>query len=570
MAQPSKCTPGQKPHFVHSRVWLKHPSNAITTTALLTTTPHSHPSFFLLLPTTPAAIFNGTTCGQHFGVLSIALGMDAASLPIPGVTVPSSPADVQTALGAYCPSYCSFAVKALAAEYQAKPSNGRLCPQVLDGTWRLNMACDKMGSDYCLPTYQTITAAFDGKGDSTVTGDQLDGMCSNHCTRMIQDDAQAAAAKIGSKMVPGDMSDNGVLQDYAFRRASSINRMVDVLCTRDVADGQVCAAKTNLLSRLDTSVGSEGPIVITPAPPAASSAPSAASSSSSRALAADGQDISGQDDSQSDDSLATLLNPKLRPGFACTFCGHNILSGLLDLADIFGNNLPAGGSSLTVDRIRTMLEHGCPVYNGRTCMQMLAFSSPASTSYDPTLGMAVQGLQLCASEMASGMATCSESCKYALNAANDAFGCCFGHALEMKVALGDMPALNVMTIVNAAKSSCGVDFVSRIRDDALLLLLLLMARSMDIAIAAAPSRNSSIIHHHHLATTAICRASAAPAWSASSLPTSPPSTLTGPHRTRLPSATRCPRTTHASRARTHPSSRSSAPRALHLATAPSW
>lgn len=161
------------------------------------------------------------------------------------------------------------------------------------------------------------------------------------------------------------------------------------------------------------------------------------------------------------DDLNTAIMPVRRPGFACTYCGKTLITGLLDVADIFGIEKPAGTSNPSTENLRIAFTEGCGTHSdGRTCLQMLADSTPASASYDPTLGLAVQSISLCADYAAKTAtdpeAECPNKCSLALQSLMDTFGCCIvpylrmTHAFDMTT-IPDMPAF-----IDSASRKCGL------------------------------------------------------------------------------------------------------------------
>jgi hypothetical protein len=416
-----------------------------------------------------------------------------ADSPFPSAVIPSSPADISTAASAFCPSVCGLALRSVVADYATRAPTGRLCPQVHDGLWRLGLVCDtdpspsSPSSSSCLPTYVGVHRAFEeglggsrsgGASPSSVLPDtppELRALCNSTCLRRVKDSASAAAGFIGAALVdpsPPLSPSASTLLEYAFRRASAVVRMTDLICTRDPSDsGSFCVLRTRLFTRLAAEEADVGAPVIAPNPNASPSAADEDVVRAPRAVsdASDGRRGAAEtDDSDPRDGLAVVLNPLSRPGFACSFCGRTVLAALLDLADVFNVPLPGGDRALTVARARALLLDGCGVVDGpsgggqsSSCLQLFATSTPASAHFDAARGLAVQGLaDHCAGAFAAGFAagTCSDSCGYAIAIAQSAFSCCFPSQLALTMAAGDLVAvpagLDAAALLRAAASSC--------------------------------------------------------------------------------------------------------------------
>lgn len=412
---------------------------------------------------------------------------------------------------------------------------GRLCPMVHDGLWRLAMMCEKDTSTtgpsststaYCLPTYVTIHQAFD-EAHAPVTPASLDTMCASSCVRKLVAASVAQAATLNRAVPAGDSSTEAALVRYAAKRTSAMTRMLDMLCSRDPTDAQYCIVKSNLLARPDMSVGGTllspgvgggSPISDT----AGAACLAGALANPIRALTLPGSPVAaeyaerttkrllsnvkrnlqtgvaggGSQDAPSpslaagpqpgdlldSDDFITAMNPVKRHRWACSSCGRTLLYGLMDLAEIFGLDDPAGEGSpeLSPDVIRQLLSRGCGVHVGsnRTCLDMLASSTPASQRYDPQLGLAMQGLSLCADfaqqalqaeeggsdtpiPSSSQAPKCSQGCSYALEQARTAYGCCLPSILTMAAITGRGPFRNATAFARSAEAACGVTGLSR-------------------------------------------------------------------------------------------------------------
>lgn len=110
------------------------------------------------------AVFQGTSCEKHWPVVALALGIENPARLLPGASpMPRIDSVIETSLEAYCPSFCFRAVKNIIDEYSTRNAlKGRLCPQIMDGLWRLKAVCardgkDDMSGSYCLAHYVKVS-----------------------------------------------------------------------------------------------------------------------------------------------------------------------------------------------------------------------------------------------------------------------------------------------------------------------------------------------------------------------------------------------------------------------------
>jgi len=216
------------------------------------------------------------------------------------------------------------------------------------------------------------------------------------------------------------------------------------VCTRDEAD-DFCVLTTALLTR-NSGLRSESPALQPPTP------------GGLRRL----EDTSDVNDAQLSDSATTLFDPRVRPGFACSYCGRSLSSELLGLSTVFGASSPTYSAALSTSQTLGLLRSGCAVAGQRTCMQLQAFSDPASgISFDPALGAAADGLRsACASDMLTGLASgCSADCTEALQTASNTYGCCLQSVVSAWIALGRLSTgiATASAIATNARDRCGVD-----------------------------------------------------------------------------------------------------------------
>ena len=455
------------------------------------------------------SIFNATSCSAHTPVVALALGLDTSqlgpSLFAPGAasrrTLDTAPA-VADAAAAYCASPCAAAVAAIAAPAAALPASARLCAQVGDGLWRLGLVCPAApagpapapapagpAAASCLPAYAAIARVISGSAAdrAAVIGSNasLAALCGDPCTRVVQDAAVAHAARAAAAAAAlgAPESDAAAVLAFAAQRAEAFPRAVDLLCTADPSSGAFCVLQTNVLGRSasppqtkgadgggeDEAGGPFGGVL------ARRLDDTGGDGGGNSGGGASHDDRSDRDDSDPSDSFAALVDPRLRPGFACTFCGRASVAAILDLTDAFGDAKPAPGSSLSVAATRAVVRAGCPAPDGKgmTCLQMYAAAANGSASFSPALGAVAAGVRAaCAGALAQGLAAgCSPACAQALAAARDAFGCCFEALVKIEAGLGRLAlaaanaaagpnsdnAAGVALLVNA-RDKCGVDF----------------------------------------------------------------------------------------------------------------
>ena len=373
------------------------------------------PSFF--------EIHESADCADYRPLVSIALGLGDSS----------SSSSVAVSSSSFCSSVCASRISSLTKTYSSIPLSGRLCPQVQDGLWRLNMICDKDGSgNFCFETYASITRSLDGLYKNRIYSEKL---CNSSCLRVILDAAVFQSSRIEYALATVVSSSSVIPElENALRRARALSRFANLVCSVD-ENGDFCATRLGLFTR---SAGLfSRPLDIDDV-----------SEESSRRMRRRLQDdLEKGDDVQSSDSLTRLFDPRQRPGFSCSHCGRVVTSAITDLSEALGLTTITTASAFSISKLRSFTRVGeCGIHNGMTCIEKYATNISTTSTTIAIRNVASN----CKSEMRDSFSSsCSSNCKNALDSATEVLGCCFKPILRLRLTESSRGELSSSTMYNS-------------------------------------------------------------------------------------------------------------------------
>ena len=363
------------------------------------------PSFF--------EIYLSADCADYRPLLSIALGLgDTSSL--------SAPSAVTVSSTSYCSSVCFSRIATLNQKYSIIPLSDRLCPQVQDGLWRINLICSKDdSSNYCFESYTGIVRSLDGQYRHRVYPETL---CNSSCLRVILDSSvfQASRIQFALTSVSSSSSSSSELEN-ALRRSLALVHFSDLICSVN-ENGDYCATSLGLFTRsaglFSKPLDVDDEVSVSQ------------NDETGRRRILQG-DLSSNNDVQSSDSLTKLFDPRQRPGFSCSLCGRVMTSAMSDLSEALGLITVTTASAFSISKLRSFKGVGeCGSHNGMTCIETYVSNiSKTSTT------IAVQEVATnCKTDFRTSFSSCSSSCKTALENAREIFGCCFMTVLRLRLA----------------------------------------------------------------------------------------------------------------------------------------